>query len=370
MTIGQTLANARAWLQRRFSNKPNIIQTRSGATPLAMRSMHPHWIVGRDLCMYRCESFEHVPKSKRRSALALKLPVWSPFERTGHHSVWAGGLAMVWLWNADEVEAEIQRSAAVKPASANLRILPETVFFPRADAGTRLLPCRQGFELQYWRNDILHDSYWLTEPPSQDTVSWFVGRQAGADAAAGSDDVRAVDSGQDAGEQATQLHPAPWANARTPAQWLEANERALVASCALALVLVLAWQETRAWKLGGLEADAAAEFARLQEDVMPVVEARGEWLELQQRNGVLRDILLEPSQAYLMGVVDQALPSASALFRTWRYQQRELSLVVEDGEPNPIEYIRALEAQPLFQDVKTQPTRWPNRLEVTLKVAP
>ena len=92
-------------LRQLFSNKRNVIQTRSDTVQLPARSLHPHWIVGRDLCMYRREDFTNVPRSKRRSALALKLPVWSPFERTGHHCVWSGSSAMVWFWDEDKVGA-------------------------------------------------------------------------------------------------------------------------------------------------------------------------------------------------------------------------------------------------------------------------
>ena len=71
-------------LRRLFSNRRNVLQTRSATVRLAGRSLHSHWIVGRGLRMYRREDFANVPRGKRRSALALKLPVWSPFERTGH----------------------------------------------------------------------------------------------------------------------------------------------------------------------------------------------------------------------------------------------------------------------------------------------
>ena len=371
MTLGQTLANARAKLQRRFSNKPNVIQTRGGATRLATQSMHPHWVVGRDLCMYRCESFERVPPGKRRQALALKLPVWSPFDRTGHHSVWAGGVAMVWIWNAEEIEAE--RGAGQHVALADVRVLPETVFAPKSADGTVLQACREGYELQHWHDGLLRDSYWLAERPSEDTVSWFQERQAVVHATADDDDQAAQSAASElpaVAERPPQFNAVPWASLKTPAQWLEANERALVASCLLALLLVLAWQETRLWKMRGLETAAADELIELQGDVTPVLEARNAWLALQRRNEVLGDILIEPSQAYLMGLVDQAIPSATARFHSWRYQQRELRFVVEDAQPDPIEYVRALQAQPLFRQVKTQPTRWPNRIEVTLRIAP
>ena len=69
-----------------------------------------------------------------------------------------------------------------------------------------------------------------------------------------------------------------------------------------------------------------------------------------------------------MGLVARALPSAEAEFREWRYQQRELKVVVEDPDPDPIEYVRSLEAEPLFDQVKAEPARGDNRLEITLRV--
>ena len=54
--------------------------------------------------MYRHEDCSRAcPRRKRRAALELKLPVWSPFERTGYHCVWSGSAAMVWFWDEDKV---------------------------------------------------------------------------------------------------------------------------------------------------------------------------------------------------------------------------------------------------------------------------
>ena len=113
---------------------------------------------------------------------------------------------------------------------------------------------------------------------------------------------------------------------------------------------------------------AASELARMQDELGPLLEARNELLRLHQSNRALLDILREPSQAHLMGLVDRALPSAGAQFRVWRYQQRELKVIVEDPDLDPIAYVRSLEAVPLFEQVRAELAPGDNRLEITLKV--
>ena len=355
-----------AQLKRLFSTKPNVIQTREGTLASPAKSRHPHWIVGRGLCMYRCEDFGSVPRSKRRSAMELKLPVWSPFVRTGHHCVWSGDSAMVWYWDEDKVAAARGanggrlRGAAAR-AAARVRVLPETVFHARKPDGVHLQPCREGFELQCWQGDLLVDSFWYPERPSARQVGWFLGRQeAGARAAGPESVIEAPVAG---------MATDPWSTSLTPREWIEVNERALVATCLIALSLAMAWQEARFWKVRHLEREAAAELARMEDRLGPLLEARNELLELRRTNRALSSLLEEPSQARLMSLVDRALPSAEAEFREWRYQQRELKVVVEDPAPDPIAYVRALEAEPLFEQVRAEPGRGgDNRLEITLRI--
>ena len=346
-------------LRRLFSSKPNLIQTREGVSGLPVKSVHAHWIVSRGLCMYRCEDMSGVPRNRRRSALALKLPVWSPFVRTGHHCVWSGAWAMVWFWDEDKVSAA--REAHPGPrAKVPARVLPETVFHPRKPNGVHLQACREGFELQHWRADLLVDAFWFPERPSERQTGWFLGRQEG--------DVRTAAPESFPEAPGVPIAAEPWSTSFTPREWLEANERAVVAVCLLALSLVVLWQEARFWKVRHLERAVAAELARMQDRLAPLLEARNELLRLRRTNRALSDILSEPSQARLMGLVDRALPSAQAEFREWRYQQRELELVVEDPDPDPIAYVRALEAEPLFEQVRAEPARGEGRLEITLKV--
>ena len=314
--------------------------------------------------MYRREDFANVPRGKRRSALALKLPVWSPFERTSHYCVWSGSSAMVWFWDEDKVGARHDAPAApdaseASGAATGLRVLPETVFRARKPDGLHLQRCREGVEVQYWRSDLLVDAFWFPDRPDLDSLRSFIDRQAGGAEALQSSKLAVAAGG---------LAPEPWRVPLAPGEWLETNERSLVAACLLVLLLAVTWQEARFWKIHQLASSAAAELVRMQDELDPLLAARNELLSLHRTNRALSAILREPSQARLMGLVDRAIPSAQARFRQWHYQQRELRVVVEDPDLDPITYVRALEAEPLFDQVRAEPVRGDDRLEITLRV--
>ena len=354
-------------LRRLFFGKPNAIQTQAGARRLPVRSSTPNWIVGRGLCMYRCEDFSAVPRSRRRAALEFKLPVWSPFERTGHHAVWSGGVAMVWFWDNDRIAPSRERYSTLFPKtggriSARLRTLPETVFFARKAEGLRLQPCTDGFELQHWRANVLADSFWFPTYPQESQLSWFLARQDGDGG------TPPLTTGDMPAPASSPMAREPWSVSLDPQEWFAANGGTLAAACLLALVLAVLWQEVRYWKISELEEAAAREFDQLQEQLTPILEARNELIDLRRTNQALLQVLQEPSQAHLMNEMDHAIPSANAELREWRYQQGELTVSIEDRHADPIAYIRALEAVPLFTQVKAEPGPGQNRLQITLSV--
>ena len=349
-------------LRRLFSNRQNVIRIRNGVVALPGKSLRSHWIVGRGLCMYRREDFANVPRNRRRSALELKLPVWSPFVHTGHHCVWSGSSAMVWFWDEDAIGAgapDALHSGAGANRAARARILPETVFYARKPDGVHLQACREGFELQHWRADVLADAFWFPDHPDERELGWFLDRQGGEARAMPLNIPAATDTG---------LAPEPWSISFTPGEWFEVNERAIVATCLLALSLAVVWQEARFWKIRHLEDTVTSELARLQDELGPLLDARNELLRLRRTNRALSDIVREPSQAHLMGLVDRAIPGAAAQFQEWRYQQHELKVILEDPDPDPIAYVRSLEAVPLFDQVRAEPARGDNRIEITLRV--
>ena len=317
--------------------------------------------------MYRCEDLANVPRSKRRSAIELKLPVWSPFERTGHHCVWSGGSAMVWYWDEDVVAGggdalHARRAGAGWRAPDRIQVLPETMFYPKKPAGVHLQACREGFELQRWRAGVLVDAFWFPEHPHEGQWSWFIDRQE-----PGSDvESEAHRAGSLVAD--SELAADPWPVSLPPREWIEVNERGVAGACFLAILLIVVWQEARIWNIRHLEEAAAMELMRNQAELGPLLEARNELLRLRRTNQALLDLLREPSQARIMSLVDGAIPSAEAKFREWRYQRGELRVVVEDPDLDPIAYVRSLEAVPLFAQVRVEPARGDNRIEITLKV--
>ena len=355
MTIQDTLGDGLAALRRRFSNHVNVVQTAAGVERLSGKSLHANWIVGRGLCLYRCEDFSNVPRNRRRAAMELRIPVWSPFEHTGHHCVWSGGTAMVWLWNADAV-ARANGGPGAQPEAQ--REVPETLFLPRQADGTFVQACRHGFDLQHWRDGVLRDSFWSAEEPTRAVLDDFM--LAHGESAAEVDVAAALEP----------LAADPWATPVNPVDWLAANEKTLVATAAFVLLLAAVWFEARIWH-AYWEADAAAaELTRLETELGPLLAERAEFLRLRQLNEGLAAYLAEPSQAFLMSVVDGAIPNADAAFVQWSYQQRELTVVVEDPDLDPIAYIESLEAEPLFDGVRTELARDADRLEITLEVRP
>ena len=354
-------------LRRLFFGKPNAIQTQTGARRLTFRSSAPNWIVGRGLCMFRSEDFSAVPRGRRRAALEFKLPVWSPFERTGHHAVWSSGVAMVWFWDNDRIAPARERFTMLFPktrgrVSTGLRTLPETVFYARKAEGLRLQPCADGFELQRWRASVLADSFWFPTYPQESQLSWFLARQEGDGGTA------PLTIGEMPAPASDQMAREPWSVSRHPQEWFAANGHTLAAVCLLALVLVVLWQEVRYWKIKELEEVAAREFDRLQDQLTPILDARNELMDLRRTNLALLQVLQTPSQAHLMNEMDAAIPSANAKLLEWRYQQGVLTISIEDEQPDPIAYIRALEAVPLFTQVKAEPGPGRDRLEITLTV--
>ena len=370
--LAEPLANGvRRW-RRRLARRPNAIQTRNGSEPLDFKSVHAHWIIGRDLCLYRSEDFAAIPRNRRDAAVALRIPVWSPFQRTGHHCVWSGSTAMVWFWDQEAVDIRptdlgLPETGTTSTGPANrtrTRVLPESVFQPRHGAGLHLQACANGYDLQYWQDDVLKDALWLPQPPDTARVQAFLSQ-----APIMADDATAL-ALETPVTSPTTFAPDPWYSPLTPQAWLIANERTLVIAGLAIFAAAAAFEEARVWRYHFAHQAAAAELRQIDEELAPVLDARDELVALNRRNAFLADILNEPSQAELMLRVDRVLPSDSTEFQAWRYQQRDLALTLSDDTGiDPVAVVTRLQAEPMFKDV--QPGRAQREgIEITLNVDP
>ena len=321
--------------------------------------------------MYRRENFANVPRARRRAALELQLPAWSPFRRTGHHCVWSGATAMVWFWDEDKIRAGRERFDSSPDGDRDRlgrrRIVPETLFRPRESDGVALRPCVEGFEMQRWQAGVLLDSFWFPQQPGEREQAWFLARHDDADPAA-APLTTAPSTPAAPATPAGGIVAEPWSAAPTLREWFEVNERAVVSWGLLALSLLVLWQEARYWKTRHLTTAATADFAALQDELAPLLAVRNELRELRQRNRLLADIVGDPTQTRLMVLVDRALPSPEAQFQEWHYQRGELTVVIEDADADPTAYVRTLEDVPQFHQVAPKPIRGEGLVAIDLKV--
>ena len=346
-------------LRRLFSNQPNVIQTAEGICLLAANALHKHWIVGRGLCMYRCERFANVPRNRRRAALELNLPLWSPFPRTGHHCVWVADTAMVWFWDASQIRQGASEDdgedLADFFAGDHIRVCPETVFHPKKADGFHLQICHHGFEMQYWRGGALSGSFWLPERPDRQRVDWFL--------ASVGETTRPADLA--AAAMPAAFAAEPWATPETPQDWLLRNERRLAFAALATFLVVAAWQEARIWRLEWSSAAAAEESARRNAELGPTLATRDAVRRLRRRNADLARILNIPSQARLMGLVHETLPDAAAQFQEWRYSQGDLNVVLKGPDIDSVAYVQGLERA--FDQVDLSQAQKPEHIEIGLK---
>lgn len=358
-------------VQQRFARRRSAIQTRGGVELLDGNSTRSRWIVARSLCMYRAEDFANIPRNRRDAAVALKIPVWSPFEHVGHYCAWFGTTAMVWFWDEAAVEADPAvlglpaRDTTRDTPSSGVRTLPETVLYPKSADGVQLQTCREGFDLQYWRGGVLVDSLWLAQRPDAPRLRAFAAPHAGDEAIDA-----ALAAGVEPPASSARFAADPWASPFRPRAWLLENERALVVAALALFAGVAAFQEARFWRYDTAQATDSAEFLRINQELDPIIEARDELVALNRLNAFLSGVLKHPSQAELMLRLDRALPSGATQFRAWRYQQRDLAVdLTNKAREDPVAIIASLQADPLFADVR------PGRsdaesLEVRLRIEP
>ncbi|MBV1905327.1 MAG: hypothetical protein KUG75_04565 [Pseudomonadales bacterium] len=342
--------------QQHFYNHPGFILSREGVCKVPGAYSQTRLILGRGMCMYRQHDFNHIPGNKREQAMRNLLELWSPFDVTGHYCHWENGDAMVWLWDKASVDSDtLQQTHRLDEFAENIEIIPEALLLPRGTDGCVQQQCESGYELQSWANSVLIDSLWFVACPSSQERQNFCAQHGG-------------------GELIIADYPgAPgietWQAQLSPLDWFKLNEKAIVVGLVVFCGVLLVWQEVRIAKAVYNENVAEQKLLEMEDELAPLLSARGKLRDLRVRNSALVGLAAVPSQAQLMALVSDLLPKDSALFREWHFQKGDLRFIIEDDNANTVEYVQALRSEVLFSDISAEQARGENRIQIKLTLA-
>ncbi len=333
----------RLWQGRGKDGRAQLEWVRRG-TGLARRAP-AQWIVDRAWCVYRCLDLNHVPRSDRYQALALKLAALAPFRRAGHYVAWRGGHALVWFWD-EEVREAVAEDCVDQPR--RYRCIPESLLQapPRSVAEgetVRLLRVRSGLDLQVWRDDCLVLSHFFPSPPQPEQWVRLLRGLAG---------IRIPESlVAEPGESLGRPWAVPAAEA-TLLRWERWLPHGLIATlllgCGFNLGEGLSWW----WAERALR----TQYDQLSDQVSPILSARNQALQTNRMATELGRALQHRSQVALLGQVAELLPKDSRLL-AWRYRGSELDLRIGTDSVDPRLYVRRFMESGSFEDVRVEPSQ-------------
>ena len=321
------------------------------------------WVLARPCYRYKRFDLKQVPRASRAAALALQLPQWTPFARSGYYVAWSEGVALAFCWDAERVEQALA-AQSLKPGKA--RVVPETVLRPPAADGARLLACLQGCEGQIWTGGQLAQSRWWKSPPSADEWLAFQ-RDAGRPPQAQQAEAPAA--------LELPLAEAPWAKAGEAWSWGGGRWRdEKLAYFALALLLAppTAWQAARLRNYHLAAAQLQADYDALQQAAGPVADARGRALQARARVQELQAIDPYPGQLELMAWVAETLLRPGDRLAEWDYHDGRLKITLAAAADiqSTSTLVNTLQLSGLFDNVHTRPGKTPKNITLEMDVLP
>lgn len=299
------------------------------------------WILSRGNCLYRLFALGDTPGAERKNALQLRILEWSPYAHPGSYVVWHDDKAQVWLW--DEA-ARLEVAQGIKGAAA-LAPIPETLLQPRPEAdGLRLLPCVAGVDAQLWGDGILLASRWWAASPSGFAWTQFL-------------------LANDLGPETKMLEPCPkitwrnipWALPAAKANALGLRHESLWISLVFAvLAFCLVWQLVGIWKWQKSSEVVAGRLVKLNQEVLPLREARKQAVSDKQAAERLADLAAYPAQLQLLAAVTEIITENKADLVEWNYDIGRLSFTLQGNGLDPRIFVAACQNRAIFQDVTAE----------------
>jgi len=320
-------------------------------------------VLTRALCRYNRFDLSRLPAAKRRAALALQLPQWSPFSDSNYAIVWHEGVASVWCWDNGRVNAEILKHA--KTAKSH-QIIPETLLRSPLQGGMRLVKCMDGVEGQYWLDSQLIASRWWPERP--DESAWLSFQR---------------DCGVPPEQQisATALQELPlqrysWAkfsNLIGSQDEIPLVEVMAYSALVLALGLPTLYLNVEHYQIKRAISSRADELASIKRQASAVFTAREAALEIATRVKSIESIERFPQSLVLMAAVANALPKDSGAFvREWEMTDDRLKILVSSPNSNIIgaTYVQALEKAGRFNGIQIITNADPKLMTFSMTILP
>jgi hypothetical protein len=161
----------------RFSIEQKLLSA-GQVHPRAHRTLIPEILIGRDLCRYACVDLGHVPRAKRRQALANQITLLSPWGNVNYSVAWQNGFAQVWFWDREEITQLLQADSSRLNGLAAPNFLAEVIYWVKpAEPGFYVLKLQHGYDVQYWHAGILSASQWFLDQPSLAQLQRFARTQ-------------------------------------------------------------------------------------------------------------------------------------------------------------------------------------------------
>lgn len=316
----------------------------------------PTIIVPRKFLFFQHIDLSAVPRNLWNSVIQQRIRQLSPFSVVDHWQVVEGNSAQVWFWDRRKLSG-FQESQEL----TSVPCIPENLFYSPYDQGFRLQPCFEGWEMQYWHQGVLKQSRWLSALPCEADQQEFA-RILQAQLLLIDDKIEWVQGSRE-------LLIRPW---NEKPFWSKENLQQEKAVTTLALGFLLSMLLLQLGMTLGVivkEAIATASTSHKQQSLKALVRQRDQALQEQEFNQVFSKYLALPSQLALVANVTSFLTDVPFVLLDWQYQQGQLTLLIQQDQPNPRVIIEQLSKSPLFINVRTEPGQTPmqTRLLMTVK---
>lgn len=286
------------WWWRHYSS-PQWLVDREQIHTESYPGWRPRVVLSRSLCLFFTCDLARVPKHRRARALPQQVALNAPFAEPGHHVIWYGATACVWVWDQAALQARL-------PQSVRYQVVPDSALAPAWPGNERQLAGLQGGEWQRWQGGVLCDSRWL--PDANPAAAPLV------------------------------------LSRRTP---LRARDRLLLGhlGCALVawcLLLGALWQVGASWRVISQVKQLSAQVSADGEGLLATRHAR-QRAEAMRRQFGARLGLFAPGQSLALPQLMDKLPATVTLLAQYDYQPQRVQLLLTDSRPDPRDYVNRLE---------------------------